>query len=96
MCHEAKKFVEHVKKMHKEGERGFEEEFKVNKITIIILIIYNYYIPAGQSPPGLAARAATRTCRPVTTRAGSKGRDSNLPASHHQGWQQGLRLGTAS
>ena len=44
MCHEAKKFVEHVKKMHKEGERGFEEEFKVNKITIIILIIYNYYI----------------------------------------------------
>ena len=44
MCHEAKKIVEHVKKMHKEGERGFEEEFKINKITIIILIIYNYYI----------------------------------------------------
>ena len=32
MCHEAKTFVEHVKKMHKEGERGFEEEFKVNEI----------------------------------------------------------------
>ena len=44
MRHEAKKFVEHVKKMHKEGERGFEEEFKVNEITIVILIIYNLYL----------------------------------------------------
>ena len=24
--------MEHVKKIHKEGERGFEEEFKVNEI----------------------------------------------------------------
>ena len=29
-------------------------------------------------------------------RAGSEGHDSKLPASYHQGWQQGLWLGTAS
>ena len=32
MCREAKNFVEHLKKMHEEGNRGFEEEFKVNEI----------------------------------------------------------------
>ena len=32
MCHEAKTFVEHLKKMHEEGNRGFEEEFKVNEL----------------------------------------------------------------
>ena len=57
------------------------------------------------------ARVMTRTCRPVTIRAGSKGCDSNLlatiragnkgcdsnlPASYHQGWQQGLWLEPAS
>ena len=27
----------------------------------------------------------TRTCQPVTIRAGSKGHDSELPASYHRG-----------
>ena len=30
-AYEANSFVEHVKKMHKERDRGFEEEFKVNE-----------------------------------------------------------------
>ena len=30
--HEAKTFVEHLKKMHEEGNRGFEKEFKVNEL----------------------------------------------------------------
>ena len=38
ICHDAKTFVEHVKKMHKEGNRGFEEEFKVNEIKHEIII----------------------------------------------------------
>ena len=42
------------------------------------------------------ARIVTRTCQPVTVRAGSKGCDSNLSASYHQGWQQGLWPRTAS
>ena len=29
-AYEANNFVEHVKKMHKERDRGFEEEFKVS------------------------------------------------------------------
>ena len=33
---------------------------------------------------------------PTPIRAGSKGYDSNLPASYHQGWQQGLWLKPAS
>ena len=32
-AYEANTFVEHVKKMHKERDRGFEEEFKVNEAT---------------------------------------------------------------
>ena len=45
MCHEANNFVEHVKKMHKERDRGFEEEFKVNEIKHDYnkLIFNNYY-----------------------------------------------------
>ena len=30
-AYEANNFVEHVKKMHIERDRGFEEEFKVNE-----------------------------------------------------------------
>ena len=38
----------------------------------------------------------TQTRQPVAIRAGSKGCDSNLPASYHQDWQQGLWLEPAS
>ena len=49
-AYEANNFVEHVKKMHKERDRGFEEEFKVNETVhnykyVIIkynMIIYTY------------------------------------------------------
>ena len=45
-AYEANNFVEHVKKMHKERDRGFEEEFKVNNAThnyiIYIKIISTY------------------------------------------------------
>ena len=43
-AYEANTFVEHVKKMHKERDRGFEEEFKVNEATQIIYDIYICYI----------------------------------------------------
>ena len=37
-AYEANAFVEHVKKMHIERDRGFEEEFKVNEA------MHNYII----------------------------------------------------
>ena len=43
-AYEANTFVEHVKKMHKERDRGFEEEFKVNEATNNYIYIYNLYI----------------------------------------------------
>ena len=39
-AYEANNFVEHVKKMHKERDRGFEEEFKVNEATQLYIYIY--------------------------------------------------------
>ena len=41
-AYEANTFVEHVKKMHKERDRGFEEEFKVNEAAQLYIIIYIY------------------------------------------------------
>ena len=41
-AYEANTFVEHVKKMHKERDRGFEEEFKVNEATHNYIYIYIY------------------------------------------------------
>ena len=41
-AYEANTFVEHVKKMHKERDRGFEEEFKVNEATQLYIYIYTH------------------------------------------------------
>ena len=44
LADEANNFVEHVKKMHKERDKGFEEEFKVNETANNYIIIHvNHY-----------------------------------------------------
>ena len=41
-AYEANNFVEYVKKMHIERDRGFEEEFKVNEATHNCIYIYTH------------------------------------------------------